>query len=314
MFDIIGKRYWFFALSLVIIVPGLVAMGILWTQTGSPLRLAIDFTGGTLWEITAVEKPLQPGEVRELLHQAGITEPAVQTVEQQGKTGYLIRAKHVDTETKAKAETALRAAMGTYVEQQFTAVGPAVGAEVAQRAAMAVVLASIGILAYISFAFRKVPKPIRYGTAAVIALVHDVFVLLGSFAILGLVSNVEVDALFLTATLTVIGFSVHDTIVVFDRIRENMKKFAGEPFDRIVNHSILQTLGRSINTSMTVVMTLMALFLFGGVTVRYFVLCLLIGIISGTYSSICNASPILVVWETGELRNLFRRKPAGNNQ
>ena len=170
---------------------------------------------------------------------------------------------------------------------------------------MLILVGSIGILLWITFRFHDV----KFGVTALVALLHDVIVVVGTFAVLGTVFGIEIDALFVTAMLTVIGFSVHDTIVVFDRIRENKARHAGEPFDRIVNHSILQTFGRSINTSFTVVLTLLALLLFGGSAIRFFVLALLIGIISGTYSSIFNASPLLVVWQDWENRRKGRVAP-----
>ena len=186
-------------------------------------------------------------------------------------------------------------------------VGAAVGGEVAQRAAGAVALAAIGIALYVWFAFRKLPNASRYGMAAVFSLVHDVLVLLGLEAILGLVLGWEADALFLTAVLTVIGFSVHDTIVVFDRIRENRSKYKYAEFETVVNHSIVQTLDRSINTTLTVLFTLLAMVLFGGVTTRHFIIILLVGMASGAYSSIFNAAAILVVWENREWENWFSR-------
>jgi len=189
---------------------------------------------------------------------------------------------------------------------QFETVGPAVGAEVAQRAAGAVGLAALGILLYISYAFRRVPHAIRYGTAAIIAMLHDVAVVVGSASIFGRLLGWQVDSLFLTALLTVIGFSVHDTIVVFDRIRENLVHHRRAAYEAVVNHSIVQTLDRSINTQLTVMLTLLALALFGGLTVQHFVVTLLIGVFSGTYSSIFNAAPILVVWENKEWRQLVR--------
>ncbi|HEY7828393.1 MAG TPA: protein translocase subunit SecF, partial [Candidatus Limnocylindrales bacterium] len=190
--------------------------------------------------------------------------------------------------------TALQAALGPIASQRtLTTVGPVISQELTQQAVLLVVLGSIGILAWMTFRFRDV----KFGATALAALLHDVIVVVGTFAILGTFFRVEIDALFITAMLTVIGFSVHDTIVVYDRIRENKARHAGEPFEQIVNHSILQTFGRSINTSLTVVLTLSALLLFGGSAIRYFVLALLIGIISGTYSSIFNASPLLVVWQ-----------------
>ena len=189
--------------------------------------------------------------------------------------------------------TALQQSLGPIAEQRrLTTVGPVVSADLIQQAVILIMVGAVGILAWITVRFHDV----RMGVAALIALLHDVLVVVGTFAILGTFFRVEIDALFVTAMLTIIGFSVHDTIVVFDRVRETRARHVGEQFDRIVNHSILQTFGRSINTSFTVVLTLMALLLFGGVAIRYFILALLIGIISGTYSSIFNASPILVSW------------------
>jgi preprotein translocase subunit SecF len=193
--------------------------------------------------------------------------------------------------------------------QRFDSVGPAIGKEVAVRASGAVVLAAIGILLYITYAFRGVPHAIRYGTSAIIAMFHDVLVVLGVEAILGHFLGWEVDALFLTALLTVIGFSVHDTIVVFDRIRENSEIYRRIPYDALVNHSIVQTLDRSINTQLTVLFTLLSLALFGGLTIHHFVIILMVGVFSGTYSSIFNAAPILVVWENREWRTWFHRSP-----
>jgi preprotein translocase subunit SecF len=185
-----------------------------------------------------------------------------------------------------------------------------VSADLIQQAVILIIIGSLGILTWITFRFRDV----KFGVTALVALLHDVIVVVGIFAILGTFGRVQIDALFVTAMLTVIGFSVHDTIVVFDRIRENKARHAGEPFADIVNHSILQTLGRSILTSFTVVLTLLSLLLFGGPSIRYFVLALLIGIISGTYSSIFNASPLLVVWQEREDRRRGRQVPAGRAQ
>ena len=186
-------------------------------------------------------------------------------------------------------------------------VGPTVGRELIWRALGAVALASVAILIYLTVVFRRVPNAFRYGVCAVIGLIHDVLVVAGVFAILGLVFGIEIDALFITAMLTIIGFSVHDTIVVFDRVRENLGKRRFERFDEVVNYSLVQTLARSINTSITVVLTLFALYLFGGASIHNFVLALLIGIISGTYSSIFNASMLLVIWENREWGRLFGR-------
>jgi len=300
MIDIMSKRFWYFLFSALIIIPGLISLA-----TPPGLQLAVDFTGGTLWEVKFTRE-VHPAELKAVFGEFGLGDAVVQT---SGDQTLLVRSKEIksDSELKTNIESALREKFGDYTELRFESVGPSVGEEVAQRAIWAVVAASIGILAYISWAFRKVPSPFRYGTCAIIALLHDALLVLGVFSIAGKLFHVEVDALFVTALLTIIGFSVHDTIVVFDRIRENMSKRGNEPFETVVNHSVLQTLGRSLNTSLTVVFTLTALVLFGGVTTRSFVAALLIGIISGTYSSIFNASMLLVVWENGELGQLFKR-------
>ena len=199
--------------------------------------------------------------------------------------------------------TALEDTLGPIESQHsLTTIGPVVSSDLIQQALILIVVGSLGILAWITFRFHDV----KFGVTALVALVHDVIVVVGTFAVLGTFFHVEIDALFVTAMLTVIGFSVHDTIVVFDRIRENRARHAGEPFAEVVNHSILQTFARSIMTSFTVVLTLLALFLFGGSAIRNFVLALLIGIISGTYSSIFNASPLLVVWQEWDDRRRGR--------
>ena len=307
MFDIVGKRYWFFALSLLVIIPGLVSIGIHWAQTGQPLPLAIDFTGGSLMELQFKNptSPIQPGDVEASLAADGFESSLVQT---SGPDTLVIRTKEMDQADKTKIQAGLRNRYGAFVELRFDSVGPAVGAEVSRTAVLAVFAAAVGILIYLWFAFRQVPNAFRYGTAAVIAMFHDVFVVLGLESIFGFAFGWQVDSLFLTALLTVIGFSVHDTIVVFDRIRENMIRHRGEPFAVIVNHSIIQTLDRSINTQLTVMFTLLAMVLFGGVTIRHFVTILLLGVFSGSYSSIFNAASILVLWENREWRTWFRRQ------
>jgi preprotein translocase subunit SecF len=312
--NIVGKRYWYFLLSLLVIVPGLVAMGITWSQTGQPFRLAIDFTGGTILELK-FDKPqsFSTDEVVRVFGQFGFGSNDVH-VQPSGNDSLIIRTKEINTDDKVKVEQALAEKFGKFTEQRAESVGPAIGAEVTQRASVAVTLAAIGILLYITFAFRRVPQPFRFGVCAIVAMIHDVLVVLGTAAIFGLVFGWEVDSLYLTALMTVIGFSVHDTIVVFDRIRENLSRMRGTKFEDVVNHSILQTLDRSINTQLTVLFTLAALLLFGGLTIQHFVATLFVGILSGSYSSIFNASPLLVVWENNEIGNffgrLFGRRPA----
>jgi preprotein translocase subunit SecF len=229
-------------------------------------------------------------------------------VQTSGNNGFIIRSKEM-TDTQRDALVAIMQSQfnSTITIQRFESVGPSIGQEVATRSAGAVGLAALGILAYITYAFRGVNHAFRYGVAAIIAMLHDVAVVLGMEAILAHFFHWELDSLFLTALLTVIGFSVHDTIVVFDRIRENLGISKKTAYETTVNRSIVQTLARSINTQLTVMFTLLALILFGGITIRHFVLIMLIGVLSGTYSSIFNAAPILVVWENREWRHWFRR-------
>ncbi|MFN8538961.1 MAG: protein translocase subunit SecF [Thermomicrobiales bacterium] len=299
MLDVVGKRKWYYFFSLAITIPGVVFLLL------GGLKPGIDFTGGTTWEL-AFEKEVEVLAVRSILNAAGYEGATVQLAE---GNAVLIRGRELmeNSGEKARLAEALIADLGSFTELQLQTVGPTVGASITQRAIMAVALTAVGILAYIAYAFRKAPNPLRFGACAIVAMLHDVLVVVGSFAILGYFFGVEIDALFVTALLTVIGFSVHDTIVVFDRIRENVGRRAGVDFPDIVNYSLVQTMVRSINTSMTVVFTLLALYLFGGETIKEFVLALLIGIVSGTYSSIFNASLMLVVWEKREIPAFFDR-------
>lgn len=232
------------------------------------------------------------------------------------QTIILLTSSVVNSDKVPAIETAILQGTGAYTYLVANAsVSPSVASETTLRAFLAILAASVFILLYIWFSFRKVAKPWRYGACAIIALLHDVLVVLGVFSILGWLLNVQVDTLFITAILTVVGFSVHDTIVVFDRIRENMQRRTSKTFDQVVNASLVQTMARSLNTSLTVIFTLTALTLFGGVSIRTFTLALLIGIISGTYSSIFNASMLLVIWEKGELgfNRLKRGGPGGRS-
>lgn len=300
MIDLVGKRWLFFLISAIIIIPGLISLII-----PPGLQLGVDFTGGTLWEVK-FDKPVATQALLDALASHGYADSVIQAGE---GNSFLIRAKEIRPDLPIKTEIAndLRSRFGAMTELSFQSVGPTVGNEVWQRSIEAIALVSLGILLYLSWAFRRVQHPYVYGICAIVALLHDALVVLGVFSILGRFFHIEVDSLFVTALLTVIGFSVHDTIVVFDRVRENSIRHLGETFPSIVNHSLLQTLGRSVTTSLTVLFTLSALALFGGSSTRMFAVALLVGIVSGTYSSIFNASMLLVVWETGELRRLFRR-------
>jgi preprotein translocase subunit SecF len=304
--NIIKHRYLYFGISLLVIIPGLIALAMWGLPTG------IDFTGGSLLEIKLVNPSSMPTlkEISDVYGQFAtaenpIADPLVQPI---GDDGFSIRSKQMDEATKTAIVEAIKKqyAAGVVV-LNFTSISPSIGQEVAVRAAGAVALAALGILLYITYAFRGIQHSFRYGTAAIIAMLHDVLVVLGVEAILGHFLGWQADSLFLTALLTVIGFSVHDTIVVFDRIRENSGIYRKLNYETLVNHSIVQSLDRSINTQLTVMITLFSLVLFGGDSIRHFVIILLVGVFSGTYSSIFNAAPILVVWENKEWRNWFGR-------
>ncbi|MGD8904745.1 MAG: protein translocase subunit SecF [Anaerolineae bacterium] len=298
MFNIVEKRHWYFLLSSLIIIPGLVAIVYSIITFGSPVKLSIDFTGGTLLELR-FDQATEPADVRQVLAESDYPGSTVTTT---ADDTVLIRTKAMDPAAKVTVMDALEAEFGPAEELRFESVGPAVGAEVTRTAGIAVAVAALFILAFIIFAFRKVPNAFRYGMCAIAAMIHDILVTLGLFSLAGLILNWEADALFLTALLTVIGFSVQDTIVVFDRIRENIPRRRGESYETIVNRSLLETIHRSLATQLNAIFVLIALLLFGGATTKQFVAVLLVGLLSGTYSSIFNAVPLLVVWETGRLR------------
>jgi preprotein translocase SecF subunit len=364
VFDVIGKRRFFFALSFLMTIPGLLFVLLTpFTDGQAGLKFTIDYTGGTRWVIRFEDPDVDPAAVRDELENLGLEATVVRT-----STGFLeIKTIPIGLSTPPPAtpvptvapsvspgpsgspapssstapsaapsaspgpsvspspsaspappagnttlptegrlgEVArgLAARFGPIAEQQsLTTIGPVVSSDLVNQALLLILVGSVGIMAWITYRFRDV----KFGTTALIALLHDVLLVVGMFAILGTFFNVEIDALFVTAMLTIIGFSVHDTIVVFDRVRENKARHAGEPFAEIVNHSILQTIGRSITTSFTVFITLLALFLFGGSATTYFVLALIIGISAGTYSSIFFAAPLLVEWQNWEDRRRGR--------
>jgi preprotein translocase subunit SecF len=300
--DILGKRYLYFLFSTLIILPGLIALAV-WG-----LPLAIDFTGGSLLEVQfASGQAPAPADVAALYaRELGATDTQVQT---SGSDIVLVRSQFLDEATRARIVSALEAEFGGPVTvRRSDSVGPTIGREVTLRAGLAVAVAAVAVVAYITWAFRGVPHAGRYGTCAILAMIHDVAVVVSVAAIGGHFLGWQIDALFLTALLTVIGFSVQDKVVVFDRIRENTNIHRRLPFETLVNHSIVQTLQRSINTQlMTVQFMLLALALFGGATLREFAIVLLIGLLMGTYSSIFIAAPILVVWENREWTRLFGR-------
>ncbi|HLF29267.1 MAG TPA: protein translocase subunit SecF [Anaerolineae bacterium] len=299
MWNIVGRRYWYFAFSLLIILPGLFAL----VFFGLPL--AIDFTGGSLLKIQFEGAPPPPAEIKTIYNEFGFDDSQVQSL---SNSGIQIRSRTMETALKDQIEAAIRERHGAFTELEFSSVSATIGLEVVQRALQTIGVATIGIMLYLWFAFRQVPHSFRYSVAAILGLLHDVAVIMGTAALFGQLLGWQVDALFLTALLTMLGFSVQDKIVVFDRIRENLLRRRGERFEQIVNSSLIQTVARSLVTQLTMFFTMLALALFGGITIHNFVVILLVGLLSGTYSSLFNAAQILVVWENREWRWWFRRK------
>lgn len=287
MFDVVKTRNIWFIISGVTLAAGVLALAIY------GLELGIDFKGGSLLEVRVEKGGVPSSDIQDYLNSLGFDGTLVQ---QNNSGNFNVRTKVLSEEEHNLLLSKLSEKYGKTDEIQYTNIGPTISGEITRRAFYQLFLVTLGILIYIAWAFRKVPKPLsswRFGWAAIIALVHDLLVVIGVFAILGHFINVEVDALFVTALLTVLGFSVHDTIIVFDRIRENLRRLSGAPFAEVVSRSVSQTIVRSINTSSTVIFVLLALLLFGGESIRYFVLALLIGIFVGAYSSIFVAAPLL---------------------
>jgi len=290
--DIVGRRNWFFLISLLIIIPGIISM------STRHFLLGIDFAGGTEFTVSFANQP-SVTDVENAVSGLNIDGTVIST----GSGGYLIRTPPLSPAAQKSVEDGLQKALGPMELQQVLEVGGTIAKETIEFAVLAVVLASLGILLLLAIRFRNVPGGWRagfqFGGSALAALLHDVFLLTGLFSIMGAVLDLrigQIDSLFVTAVLTVVGFSVHDTIVVFDRIRENLRVSQRLSFEQVVNLSIMQTAARSIITSFTVVLVLAAILIAGGATLKGFALALLIGIVSGTYSSIFNAAPLLVVW------------------
>jgi preprotein translocase subunit SecF len=314
MFDFVRNRRIFYWLSAVLLIPGVISLAL-----PGGLNPGIDFTSGTIMTIQ-FDNQVEQDKLRQAFAVLGHNEAIVQ--QSSGPNTFIVRTKpllqaqqgpsgDLGTSERQQIEQSLTDSFGPLQILNLDQVSPLIAEEIVRYAILAVAAASVCILLYLWWAFNKVTHPLRYGTTAIAALLHDALIVLGIFSILGRLfpAAIEIEATFIVAVLTVIGFSVHDTIVVFDRIRENFIRRPGDTFEDVVNHSLAQTLTRSLNTSLTVILTLVVLMLFGGVTIRTFVLALLIGITTGTYSSIFVASMLLVSWHIGELKWLwpFRR-------
>ncbi len=288
MLDIIGKRKIYYTISVIFITASIIAL-LLWG-----LKFGIDFKGGSILEVAYSDnKRPETNQIIDSLKPLKLNDLRISPI---GDNGVNFRFRETDETTHQEIIKIL----GNNVEERrFSSIGPTIGTELKQKSIKAIIIVLFGISLYIAWAFRKVSKPLsswRYGLVTLIALFHDLIIPIGLFACLGHFYGVEVGTNFIVALLVILGFSVHDTIVVFDRIRENLKRYASLDFVPLVNQSVNETLVRSVSTSFTVLLTLLALYVFGGESLRYFILALIVGIFFGTYSSIFIASPLLVSW------------------
>jgi len=292
MFDIVGKRFRFFLISGVIILIGIISL------VTFGLKYGIEFSPGSMMT-ASFEQEVSQSELTRELNSLGYANAIVQRILTEENT-FIIRTRVLTGEEKVDLKEALAVEFGEFGEEGFRGVDPMVAGETRNIAAIAVAAAVVGMLLYITWAFRRMPKPFRYGTCAVVALAHDVLVVLGIFSILGSILGWEVNLMFIIGVLAVIGYSINNTVVVFDRIRENLHKGEGSSFGVVINNSLVETLSRSLNTSLTTLFVVLALLFFVGASIQNFAVVLLIGIIAGTYSSLCIAPQLLIVWEKKE--------------
>lgn len=290
MFDIVGKRFWFFLISGVVILIAIISLATFGLKPG------IEFSSGAIVTVS-FEQEIDQDNLKQELASLGYTNALIQRT---GDGDFLIRTHELTGEDKTNLEDALASKFGHLSETEFNSVSPMIAAETTRNAAIAVAVAAVGILLYITWAFRRMPKPFYYGTCAIIALLHDALVALGVFSILGGILGWEINLMFITGVLAVIGYSVNNTVVVFDRIRENLSKDVKADFATVVNNSLVETLSRSLNTSLTTLFVVLALLFFVGASIQNFAVVLLVGIIAGTFSSLCIAPQLLVVWEKRE--------------
>ncbi len=311
MFNIVEKRRWFFTLSALIILPGLAMMLYSTIATGAPFRLSIDFLGGSIYELRFEAAGATEDSLRAVFAAVGDEGIIVQRIGAEADYRWSVRAGFHDVSVTSDILDRL-AELAPLDRGSFRVetVSATIGQEVTRSALAAVAVAALVITGFIVIAFRQVPNAIRYGLCAIAAMIHDILVVMGVMSLMGLLLGWEIDALFLTAVLTVVGFSVQDSIVVFDRIRENIPKHLGEPYETIVNRSIWETIHRSLATQLNAFFIMAAILLFGGETVKQFIAILFIGLLSGTYSSIFTAVPLLVAWQKGELPFVGKLKPA----
>ena len=309
MLNIVGKRGWYFIFSALLIIPGLLSMiappG--WASGGSGLRPGIDFTSGSVLNIAFTE-PVETAEVRAVLAEQGHPAALVQSVSDRAvliRTRVLEEAVGSQASERQRIQDAMESAIAPIAASGVDTVSPIVAEETVRNTFLALLVASAFILIYIWYAFRRVPRAYRYGIAAVVTLVHDTLIVLGVFSILGRAIGMEVNSMFIVGILTVAGYSVNDTIVVFDRIRENAIRVPDRALEETVNLSIIESVGRSVNTSFTTLLVLLAMLLIGGAAIRELLLVVAIGVVVGTYSSIFIAAQFLVIWERKEFGRIF---------
>jgi preprotein translocase subunit SecF len=295
MFDITGKRFLFLIISEIVILIAIIALAVFGLKPG------IEFSSGSLLTLS-FEQEVNQAELETELASLGYDNAIIQRT---GTGDFFIRTQEVTTEEKAALEDALTAKFGPLTEREFDSISAMVAGETVHNAIIAVAVAAVGILLYITWAFRRMPKPFHYGTCGIIALVHDVVLVTGIFAILGAIMGWEINLMFITGVLAVIGYSINNTVVVFDRIRENLRRGVHPDFEMVVNNSLVETLSRSLNTSLTTLFVVLALLLFVGASIQNFAVAMLIGIIAGTYSSLFVAPTLLIVWERGEWGRLI---------
>lgn len=300
MINIVGKRFWFFVTAGALVIFSIISLA------GFGLKQGIELSSGSLLTLN-FEQAVSEDSLKEGLANMGYGGAIVQ---QTGEGGYIIRTSELNNQAKADLEAALTALFGNTTEAEFSSVSPMVASETARNTGIAIGIACVGILLYITWAFRKMPHPFRYGTCALIALGHDVLVALGIYAVLGHVFGWEINLMFITGILAVLGYSINNTVVVFDRIRENLSRGISTDFATVVNSSLTQTLTRSLNTSLTTLFVVLALLLFVGASIQNFAVVLLIGVIAGTFSSICVAPNLLIAWQSGGWGSLFKRNPS----
>ena len=300
MFDLTGKRFKFFLISGVVILIGIISLATI------GLDMGIEFKSGSQLQVGFDEQTVTQSQLRDELSNLGYANAIVQSeIKLAEKGDFFIRTREITDEEKVALVTALEERFGVLSVEGFSHVAPEVAAETGRSAGYAVVAAAVGILLYITWAFRRMPKPFHYGTCGVLALIHDVLVVIGVFSLLGVVLHWQINLMFITGILAVIGYSINNTVVVFDRIRENQLRGVGTNFEIVVNHSLVETLGRSLNTSLTTLIVVLALLLFVGTAILNFAAVLLIGIIAGTYSSLFIAPMLLLVWEKKEWRRFI---------